>query len=65
MRQEELEAETRALFDGDGASALLGNDKLVTFLRRVVVGREIFDYTTLALSVAADDQRGQLFKSLF
>ncbi|HEY9593634.1 MAG TPA: radical SAM protein [Spirochaetia bacterium] len=65
LTQEELEAEARALFAGDGALEVLGNEKLAVFLRRVVVDREVFDYTTLTLSRDPGSPIEPLFKTLF
>jgi DNA repair photolyase len=50
QRQEDLEEEARAAFDGDEGVALLGNAKLAAFLRSVARDRRILDYTTLSLS---------------
>jgi DNA repair photolyase len=52
LTQRDLEGETRALFAAgaaDGARALLGNEKLASFLRSVAIERQVFDYLTLSL----------------
>jgi DNA repair photolyase len=53
LNQAELEEETRELFTGGGAAALLGNGKLAGFLAAVAVQRRLFDYATLKLGEAA------------
>ncbi len=50
MTQKALEEETRELFRGEAAAELLGNEKLVLFLRRVVGERKVLDYLALTLS---------------
>ncbi len=52
LRQEELEAELRGLFEAGSFAALLGNAKLDSFLRAVALDRQVFDYVTLKLQPA-------------
>jgi len=58
LTQGELEEETRALFGGTGGLDLLRNEKLAVFLRRVVIDRKVFEYTTLSLSTAEPHHPG-------
>lgn len=51
LRQEELEGETRSLFQTDAAQRLLGNEKLTAFLSQVALERKVFDYLSLSLTV--------------
>ncbi|HVO39878.1 MAG TPA: radical SAM protein [Spirochaetia bacterium] len=53
LRQENLEEETRALFESGSASDVLGNAKLASFLGAVALERKVFDYLTLSLSAPA------------
>jgi DNA repair photolyase len=48
--QADLEEDTRALFASEDAAGVLGNEKLVRFLRDVVLEERVLDYTTLRLS---------------